>query len=77
MPSTTTPASPLIEIALLGPQRPAVLSALEARFTCHHVYAEADRLAFLAEHGARFRGAASHGMEIGRASCRERVSDPV
>jgi len=56
--ATATP----VEIALMGPQRPEVLAALEARFAVHHVYAEPDRLAFLDQHGARFRGAASHGM---------------
>ncbi len=71
--SGTTPATTPIEIALLGPQRPAVLAALEARFAVHHVYAEPDRLAFLDRHGARFRGAASHGMAGIKAAEMERM----
>ena len=50
------------EIALVGPQRPQVVEALERAFICHHVYAAADPLAALREVGPRVRGAASHGM---------------
>jgi lactate dehydrogenase-like 2-hydroxyacid dehydrogenase len=62
MSSAARPAHPEIEIALMGALRPPVVSALEALFTCHHLYAAPDRLAFLREHGPRIRGAASHGM---------------
>lgn len=67
--SSTTP----VEIALMGPQRPEVLAGIEARFAVHHVYAEPDRLAFLDQHGARFRGAASHGMAGIKAAEMERM----
>jgi hydroxypyruvate reductase len=73
MSGTAPAASSAVEIALMGPQRPEVLSALEKRFAVHHVYAEPDRLAFLAEHGARFRGAASHGMAGIKAAEMERM----
>lgn len=57
-----------IEIAIIGPQRPKLLEALEAHFTCHHVHAEADPLAYLARHGGRIRGAVGSGMAgLGRA----------
>ena len=62
MSSAASPARPDIEIAVIGPQRPTVVAALEAQFTCHHVHSEADPLAFLAANGARMRGAASNGM---------------
>lgn len=61
MPGTAATVTP-VEIALMGQLRPEVVAALEARFAVHHLYAEPDRLAFLDQHGARFRGAASHGM---------------
>lgn len=51
-----------VEIALVGPQRPAVVEALERTFTVHHTYAAPDPLAALRELGPRIRGAASHGM---------------
>ena len=57
-----------IEIAIIGPQRPKLLEALEAHFTCHHVHAEADPLAYLARHGGGIRGAVGSGMAgLGRA----------
>src|SRR5262245_46632920 len=52
----------MIEIALIGAQRPWVVEALEQRFKLHHVYAEPDPLAALKEVGPRIRGAAGHGM---------------
>ncbi len=60
MTSATGQAKP--EIAILGQLRPPLVAALEADFVCHPVYAEADRLAYLRQHGERIRGAASHGM---------------
>jgi len=51
-----------VEIAIIGAQRPRTLEMLEARFHCHHIYAEADPLAKLKEVGPRIRGAASNGM---------------
>lgn len=62
MTTAASPARPEIEIAFLGGLRPPATAALEAQFTCHHVYAEADPLAFLAANGGRIRGAASNGM---------------
>lgn len=62
MTTAATPARPDISIAMLCAQRPKLTADLEATFDCHHVYAEADPLAYLKEHGARFRGAASGGM---------------
>ncbi len=57
-----------IEIAIIGPQRPKLLEALEERFICHHVHAEADPLAYLARHGGGIRGAVGSGMAgLGRA----------
>jgi len=50
------------EIAILGQLRAPLLADLEARFVCHPVFAEADRLAYLRAHGSRLRGAVSHGM---------------
>lgn len=50
------------EIAILGQVRRALIADLEARFVCHHVFAEANRLAYLRAHGGRLRGAVSHGM---------------
>jgi len=63
-PMTTgaAPARPDISIAMLCPQRPKLTADLEATFDCHHVYAEADPLGYLEQHGSRFRGAASGGM---------------
>ncbi len=60
MTSTTGRAKP--EIAILGQLRPPLIAALEAQFVCHPVYAQADRIGYLREHGDRIRGAASHGM---------------
>jgi len=51
-----------VEIALIGPQRPQVTEELERRFTVHHLYAEKDQAGWMKAHGARIRGAASHGM---------------
>lgn len=62
MTTGATPARPDISIAMMCPQRPRLTADLEATFDCHRVYAEADPLAYLKEHGARFRGAASGGM---------------
>ncbi|MEZ5866174.1 MAG: NAD(P)-dependent oxidoreductase [Geminicoccaceae bacterium] len=62
MSSAAAPELSEIEIAVIGPQRPALVAALEARFKCHHVHAEPDPLAYLDQHGARFRGAVGSGM---------------
>ncbi len=68
MTSAGGPARSDIEIAIIGPQRPRLLEALEARFKCHHVHAEPDPLAHLDRHGARYRGAVGSGMAgLGRA----------
>ncbi len=55
-------ATPKVEIALVGAQRPEVIAALERSFTLHPVFGAADPLAALREIGPRIRGAASHGM---------------
>ena len=52
------------DIAVIGPQRPAVLEALERHFTCHRVFEASDPLAALRDLTARvrIRGAASNAM---------------
>ncbi|HET6519177.1 MAG TPA: 2-hydroxyacid dehydrogenase [Geminicoccaceae bacterium] len=51
------------EIVVLGPQRPALLEALERRFVCHRVYEAPDPIAALrALAPRRIRGAASNAM---------------
>jgi len=51
-----------VEIALIGAQQPAVLSAMKQRYTVHEVHAEPDLFAALARLGAGCRAAAGHGM---------------
>lgn len=63
------------EIAILGQLRPPLMAALEAAFVCHPVFAAADRLAYLREHGSRIRGAASHGMAGIKAAEMELMPD--
>lgn len=50
------------EIAVVGPQRPEVQAALEAEFTVHNVYQEADRVAALAPIAERIRGVVTNAM---------------
>ena len=45
-----------VEIAVIGPQRPFVLEALEREFTVHQVWQAPDRIAALAPVAAGVRG---------------------
>ena len=51
-----------VEIAVIGPQRPFVLEALEREFTVHQVWQEADRTAALAPVAAGVRGVVTNAM---------------
>lgn len=51
-----------IELALIGAQQPAVLSALQERYIVHPIYADPDPYASLASVGANCRAACGHGM---------------
>ncbi|MGF1476479.1 MAG: hypothetical protein ACFB6S_13030, partial [Geminicoccaceae bacterium] len=66
-------SSAAVEIAFIGPQRPPVVTELERRFTCHHIYQADDPLALLDEIGNRIRGAASHRMAGHRPEHIERM----
>ncbi|MEZ5930892.1 MAG: 2-hydroxyacid dehydrogenase [Alphaproteobacteria bacterium] len=50
------------EIAVIGAQRPEVQAALEAEFTVHNVYQEADRAAALQPIAERIRGVVTNAM---------------
>ncbi|MGI9490370.1 MAG: 2-hydroxyacid dehydrogenase [Geminicoccaceae bacterium] len=50
------------EIAVIGAQRPEVQAALEAEFTVHNVYQEADRAAALRPIADRIRGVVTNAM---------------
>jgi lactate dehydrogenase-like 2-hydroxyacid dehydrogenase len=51
-----------IEIAVIGPQRPFVLEALEREFTVHKVWQAADKIAALQPVAAGIRGAVTNAM---------------
>jgi hydroxypyruvate reductase len=51
-----------VEIAVIGPQRPFVLDALEREFTVHQVWQEADKIAALRPVAANIRGAVTNAM---------------
>jgi len=51
-----------VEIAVVGPQRPFVLEALEREFTVHNVLAEPDKVAALRQVAPRIRGVVSNAM---------------
>ena len=51
-----------IEIAVIGPQRPFVLDALEREFTVHNVSQHADKIAALGPAAARVRGTVTNAM---------------
>jgi hydroxypyruvate reductase len=51
-----------IEIAVIGPQRPFVLEALEREFTVHNVSEHADKIAALGAAAARVRATVSNAM---------------
>jgi hydroxypyruvate reductase len=51
-----------VEIAVIGPQRPFVLEALEREFTVHNVLAEPDKVAALRPVAERIRGVVSNAM---------------
>lgn len=51
-----------VEIAVIGPQRPFVLEALEREFTVHNVLAAPDKAAALRPVAARIRGVVSNAM---------------
>jgi lactate dehydrogenase-like 2-hydroxyacid dehydrogenase len=51
-----------VEIAVIGPQRPFVLEALEREFTVHDAIAEPDKVAALRPAAARIRGVVTNAM---------------
>jgi len=51
-----------IELALVGPQRPSVMEALERDYVLHRVWDAPDKAAAVAPHAERIRGVVSHGM---------------
>ena len=51
-----------IEIAVIGPQRPFVLEALEREYTVHNAIEEADKSAALRPAAARIRGVVTNAM---------------
>jgi hydroxypyruvate reductase len=51
-----------IEIAVIGPQRPFVLEALERDFTVHQVWATTDKIAALRPVAAGIRGVVTNAM---------------
>jgi hydroxypyruvate reductase len=51
-----------IEIAVIGPQRPFVLEALEREYTVHNAIEEADKIAALQPAAARIRGVVTNAM---------------
>lgn len=51
-----------VEIAVIGPQRPFVLEALQREFTVHDVVAAPDQIAALAPAAARIRGVVTNAM---------------
>ena len=51
-----------VEIAVIGPQRPFVLEALEREFTVHQVWQEADKVAALRPVAAGVRGVVTNAM---------------
>ena len=51
-----------VEIAVIGPQRPFVLEALQREFTVHDVIAEPDKIAALRPAAARIRGVVTNAM---------------
>jgi hydroxypyruvate reductase len=51
-----------VEIAVIGPQRPFVLDALEREFAVHQVWQEADRMAALRPVAAGVRGVVTNAM---------------
>jgi lactate dehydrogenase-like 2-hydroxyacid dehydrogenase len=51
-----------VEIAVIGPQRPFVLEALEREFTVHDAIAEPDKVAALRPAAARVRGVVTNAM---------------
>jgi hydroxypyruvate reductase len=51
-----------IEIAVIGPQRPFVLEALERDFTVHQVWAATDKIAALRPVAAGIRGVVTNAM---------------
>jgi hydroxypyruvate reductase len=51
-----------IEIAVIGPQRPFVLEALEREFTVHNVSEQADKIAALGAAAARVRATVTNAM---------------
>jgi lactate dehydrogenase-like 2-hydroxyacid dehydrogenase len=51
-----------VEIAVIGPQRPFVLEALEREFTVHRVWQEADKIAALRPVAAGVRGVVTNAM---------------
>src|ERR687892_347140 len=51
-----------IEIAVIGPQRPFVLEALEREFTVHNVSQHADKIAALGPAAARVRATVTNAM---------------
>jgi lactate dehydrogenase-like 2-hydroxyacid dehydrogenase len=51
-----------VEIAVIGPQRPFVLEALEREFTVHKVWEQADKIAALEPVASRVRGAVTNAM---------------
>jgi hydroxypyruvate reductase len=51
-----------IEIAVIGPQRPFVLEALEREFKVHNVAGRADKIAALGPAAERVRGAVTNAM---------------
>jgi lactate dehydrogenase-like 2-hydroxyacid dehydrogenase len=51
-----------VEIAVIGPQRPFVLDALEREFTVHRAWQEADKIAALRPVAAGVRGVVTNAM---------------
>jgi lactate dehydrogenase-like 2-hydroxyacid dehydrogenase len=51
-----------VEIAVVGPQRPFVLDALEREFTVHRAWQEADKIAALRPVAANVRGVVTNAM---------------
>ena len=51
-----------VEIAVIGPQRPFVLEALEREFTVHNAVEQADKIAALRPAATRIRGVVTNAM---------------
>jgi hydroxypyruvate reductase len=60
--SDATQGDSVVELALVGAQRPEVIAALERSFKLHRIWDAPDPAAALRSVGPRIRGAVSHGM---------------